>query len=250
MSAFDDLPPGAVLPPFTDEDQARAQSVLETGRLHLADVDEAELAAIGVPPLPRQGRPDIAEPDVAAGAERLVARGLAEPVPWAAGRVRPAGVLLMYTQLSLHPKKRVGMIETWLAPEPVGAIRTLYRLGVLIDVVHGGLAGVDRASLPAEGGAPALAVSLDLLRLDLLVAAAVSTAFGDDEPTVRSGRETLVLFADGAGKQQPTRLRISDAGVAELETSRHGLLGAKTVRQRVDREGFADHLRLRFMAAG
>lgn len=250
MSAFDELPPGAVLPPFDDADGARFQAAQDAGQLHLADVDEAELAAIGAPPLPRESRPDIGDEDLAAAADRLVARGLAEPVPWANGRVRPVGALLTYAGLIFHPQTRVGVIGTWLVPEPPGAVRTQYRVSLLIDVVHGGLACVERALLPVPAAPSVLPVNIDLLRLDLLVAAAVATAFGDDERHVTAARETLIVFGDGAGNQQPTRLRVSEAGAAELESSRHGLLGNKTVREHVDREGFADHLRLRLMAAG
>lgn len=248
MSAFAELPPGTVLPPIGADAAAGLQSAQDGGRLRLADTDEAELAAIGAPAFPREGRPDITDAEIERGAQRLTARGLAEPVPWQRGRVRPAGNLLTYLQLVLHPKARIGMLSTWFHPQLPGSVRTTYRVTVLIDVVHGGLACVERASVSQPR--PVQALAIEVLRLDLFVEAAVSAAFGDDDLNSSAVRETLVLFADGSGTQQPTRLRVGGTATAELESSRHGLPGNRTVRDEVDRSGFAEHLRLRLMAAG
>lgn len=252
MSVFDDLPPGAVLPAFTDEDGRRLQSVQDTGQAHLVDVDEAELAAIGLPSFPRQGRGELTESQLEAAAARLVTRGLAEPVPWELGRVRPIGDLLLHAQVLTLPSGHAGLISTWQVPEPPGAVRPTHRITVLLDALRLGVACVEKAAMPADANSPVLDISADLVRLDLLVTAVVATAYGDDTAADRpaSGHETLVLFADGSGKQQPSRLRVSGDGHAELESSRHGLLGTKTVREAVDRAGFAEHLRLRLMSAG
>lgn len=227
--------------PLPAADLSELQRAQDFGELHLADVDEAALAAIGVA-LPHPGRPPLDELAVATAAGRLVSSGLASPQPWAHAAVTPAGPLLTYLTLAVHPKSRVGSIAVY--PDAGATVATrLLRVNVLIDVVRGGLALVEdvHAGDDLGGGAP---VAIDVLRLDVLVERVVDAAFA------AANAVTVVIFNDGRRRLQATRLRVDGLGHAELESVRRGALGERTVREPADRAAFADHLRLRLMAAG
>lgn len=249
MSTFDELPVGAVLPPLNDAAQAALQSVQDSGTtLTLACVDEAELAAVGLGHAQRQGRQAITEPELNAAATRLLERGLAEPQPWAAGRVRPAGGLLLYAQLTLNPRAHAGLTQSWTKPEEPHSQRQRRRVSVLVDVAPAGQACVETSFVPAVDAPASVPVTLELVRLDVLVDQVSSAAFSD--PAGTSVRETVVAFADGSGTLVPSRLRVDATGHGKLESTRHGLLGNRTTRHAVDQDAFADHLRERLMAAG
>ena len=231
--------------PIDDAGTAAMQDVQNSGRtLRFAEVDEAELVAVGLTDAQRQGRPPLTDSQVSAAADRLISRGLAEPVRWAAGAVRPAGGLLLYAQLALHARARSGLTQSWVLPAQPGTELARRQISVLIDVARAGLACVATSAVPTVDPPASVPVTLDLLRLDELVRQIVAEAFSG------GARETVVAFADGSGALTPSRLRVDTAGRGELETSRHGLLRARTARTPLDASGFAEHLQERLMAAG
>ncbi len=239
----DETPLSALLAPFDASAAAALQHVQDSGEtLVLAEVDEAEMVAAGLGDAARRGRAQISDAEVATAADRLVARGLAMPQPWSAGRVRPAGGLLLYAQLVLDPRAHIGLAQSWSVPEPAGAARDRARITVLIDVVRGGLCCMERSSVPASDPPTSVPVTLQVMRLDVLVKSLVRTAFGSGGAT-----ESVVAFADGRGELVPSRLRVDVAGHGQLETSRHRRLGSRTVRQSVDAAGYADHLKEQLM---
>lgn len=241
----------AELPPLPNHTIQRLQVAQDEGRLHLADVDEAELLAAGAPPQNRPGMPDwapTAADEIERAGRRLAERGLADPQPWAHGQVRPAGDLLIYASLAFDPRTRVGSVSSWLDPEPAMSLRTQQQICSLIDVVHGGIACVASSSIPRPAQAAPLRVSLDIVRLDVLVEGIATTAFAEVPPGV--AREVGVVFLDGQRKPVVTRLSVSASGAAELASPRSARLGPRIKTERVDRSGFADHLRMRLMTAG
>jgi hypothetical protein len=236
----------AGLPPLDVRAAATLQQAQDDGGRTLLEVDEAGIvAAVGVPPPSGRGLASIPPDQVAAAGQRLVRGGLADATPWALAPFRPTGALLLYAQLVTHRKAHLGMISSWDVPERPDGLRATRRVTVLTDVVRGGLAIVERVSLPVSAAPASLPVEVGLLRLDVLV----DQVLADASPGA-VGRETLVLFADGRGRQDPSRYRVDAPGRGELESSRHGMLGAKTKREPTDADGFADHLRMRLLAAG
>ncbi|WP_375488725.1 hypothetical protein [uncultured Jatrophihabitans sp.] len=239
-----DQPAG--LPAVDDQLVATLQRVQDTGTHQLVDVDEAELVAVSGLPTPSAKRSPLTPEQIDAGGRRLVERGLAEPTPWQLAAYRPLGPLLSVVQLAVHPKAHTGVISSWDEPHGSDAVQVVRRLTLLMDVARAGQAVVEHVLVPLSDAPPASAVSISLLRLDVLIEQAVA----DATPPPGTGRETLVLFADARGRQEPSRYRVAADGSADIESSRHGLLGAKTVHDRADAAAFADHLRLRLMAAG
>jgi len=251
-----------VLPDMPEEFATALQAAQDNGSVHLFSVDEAEVRAVGAPRASRAGRPPwvgydypVDHPVIEAAAGRLVARGLATPTSWANGQVTPAGGLLGYLRLALHPKAHVGTVATWLAPEVLPASRGQVRINVLIDVVRGGLACIERTDVPVPDSEPPLAVGVDVVRLDVLVDLLVESAFGG-VGAAEGVRETGVVFSggkrapDGGAAIVTTRLDVSlRAGTAMLRAPRKGVLGTKMVTTPVSRAEFADHLRLRLMSA-
>lgn len=235
----------AGLPEIDDRAVAALQEVQTNGAARLLDIDEAGIvAAVGLPPPSGRGAAMIDEATARHAGQRLVERGLAEPAPWALAAFRPIGALLTYAQLATHPKAHVGMVSSWNVPQRPDGVQVIRRVTVLTDVVRGGQAIVELVHKPVTDPPANLPVEVSLLRLDVLVTQICADAAATGE------LETLVLFADGRGRQDPSRYRVRAGGSGELESSRHGLLGARTHRERTDPDGFAEHLRLRLMAAG
>ena len=249
MSVYDGLTPQTPLPAIDEATGSRIQHVQDTGETwRLATTDEAGLAAIGLENARRDGREEIPEEAIAEAADRLVAEGLAEPTPWHFGRVRPIGGLLVYSQLVLNQKTHHGLIMTWATPASAGTMQRQFKISVLTDALRAGQAAVECREVPTEVAPASVPVTVDVLRLDVLVTMVVAAAFGDDDSGVP--RETVVAFAGSRGELEPSRIRVDAHGQGELESTRHGLLRGKTVRQGCDREGFADHLKERLMSAG
>jgi hypothetical protein len=237
-----------VLPALPPDTVRRLRIAQDEGRLHLADVDEAELIAVGAPQ-PRPGLPAFAPgPDeLAQAGRRLVDRGLAVPEPWAQGQVTPAGDLLSYVALAFDPRTRVGSVSTWLDPEPTPSLRTHQQICVLIDVVRGGLACVASRSIPTPVALGPLRVALDAVRVDVLVAGVTASAFAPVPDGVERG--VGIVFLDAERKAVISRLSVAASGEAVLVSPRRARFGPATRSQRTDRDGFADHLRLRLMTA-
>jgi hypothetical protein len=236
------------LPPIDDRTAQLLQQTQDSGAHRLLEVDEAGLvAAVGVPPPSGRGPASISPDALDAAGRRLVDAGLAESAPWALARFRPAAALLTYAQLVTHAKAHLGMASSWDVPERPDSVRVIRRVTVLTDVARGGLAVVEQVLLPVEAAPVSLPVDVWLLRLDVVVDAVLADAAATRGG---SGRETLVLFGEGRGRQDPSRYRVDADGRGELEVSRHGVLGARTRRAPADAAAFADHLRLRLLAAG
>jgi hypothetical protein len=240
----------ATLPPVPNDTVRHLQIAQDQGRLHLADVDEAELLAAGAPPQSRPGIPNWAgtPAEIDAAGRRLVERGLADPQPWAQGEVTPARDLLVYASLAFDPRTRAGSVSSWLDPEPPASLRTQQQICSLIDVVHGGIACVASMSIPIPAQAGPLPVSLDVVRLDVLVAGIATAAFAELPEGVDRG--VGVVFLDGRRNPVITRLAVSASGAGELTSPRSARIGPRTKTERVGRSEFADHLRLRLTAAG
>jgi hypothetical protein len=239
-----------MLPPLPPDTVRRLAIARDVGRLHLADVDEAELIAAGAPSPARPGLPAfVPEPgELDRAADRLVGRGLAVPEPWAQGQVTPAGDLLIFVALAFDRRTRVGSVSTWLDPEPVPSLRTHQQICVLIDVVHGGLACVASRSIPTPVPPGPLRVALDAVRLDVLVDGITGSVFGPVPDGVQRG--AAIVFLDAERTPVISRLRVAPAGEAVLVSPRRARFGPATKSEPIDRGGFAEHLRLRLMAAG
>lgn len=242
--------PGASLPPLPLDTVRRLQVAQDEGRLHLADVDEAEVLAAGAPAQNRPGMPDWTgtPAEIAEAGRRLVRRGLAEPQPWARGEVTPAGDLLVYASLAFDPRTRVGSVSSWLDPEPPTSLRTQQQICSLIDVVHGGIACVASMAIPTPAPPGPLPVRMDVVRLDVLVEGIAAAAFADVPGGVDRG--VGVVFLDGQRKPVVTRLTVSASGSGRLTSPRSARFGPRTKTERVGRSEFADHLRLRLLGAG
>jgi hypothetical protein len=242
--------PGATLPPLPHDAVRRLQIAQDDGRLHLAEVDEAELLAAGAPAQNRPGMPDWtgSPAEIAQAGGRLVQRGLADPQPWAHGEVTPSADLLIYASLAFDPRTRVGAVSSWLDPEPPTSLRTQQQICSLIGVVRGGIACVASMSIPTPASSGPLPVRLDIVRLDILVEGIATAAFAELPGGVNRGLG--VVFLDEQRKPVVTRLTVSAARDAELMSPRTARFGPRTKSERVGRGEFADHLRLRLMAAG
>lgn len=240
-----------MLPPLPDDALAVVQAAQDSGRCHLALVDEAELAAAGAPSLARAGLPHWGAPeDISAAGQRLVSRGLADPQEWANGVVTPTDALLTYLNLVLHPRARVGVITSWLDPEPPSSFRDQNQVAVLIDVVHGGVACVSSTRVPVPATGAPLEVAIDLVRLDVLVAGIVEAAFAAI-PAAGSTRHVGVTFLDGEGHAASSELAVSASGAGVLRAPRASRFrSGGSSEQHVGPGEFADHLKLRLMSAG
>jgi hypothetical protein len=249
MSAFDDLSPGTALPPISSDAITLLQDVQNTGTTcPLVTVDEAELAAVGLVDAARRGRPAIAPAELTDAAARLITRGLAERAPWHAGAFRPAGDLLLYAQLALHPRTRMGLTQSWTEPEPPAALRERRRISLLTEAAPGsGLACVETSAVPADAPA-SVPVSVALLRLDVLVTTVVDAAFAPlPGGTVR---ETVLAVADRSDTLTTSRLRVDADGRGELQPPPRGRLRVRKAHAGVDRHAYADHVRERLITAG
>lgn len=218
-------------PIATAEQLAVVQSAQDTGHVHMLDLTEDDYAAAAWP-APSRGQLARTPRDVATAAS-----------------VPPE--MLVFLTLARLPQAGLGLLVTYVEPEPAHTSRRVYRINLLREAFGAAVACVERLVVPLPNDpSSSLPISIDLLRFDRLLDMIVDEAFrGPATTEERDGaRGAVTTVALGEPLVPSTLTSDWSTGTAVLTSTQPKRFGGgRTSRTTVSREQYAEHVMARLM---